>query len=409
VCRVGVPKLADTSWNEADRTENVGWKGADLDLRDTYEKWGVTQGPLYNGETVSQGDVLQLDVTDIVQYYVTYRESMDLDNAGFAIFCHDSVVRNIYLTCGTGVSANQSPSLFIKYRETGEGYNTASLPWDGHALAFTLQTDDGRDTNIDYAAAAEASGGRLTVYINDAIGSDNYLTAAQVAALHDAGHDIAHHARQGGMGLNLGDAPDWVLGDTTDADSIAYWLDRQWLATAMGIALGDSVSEIVGLAYPSGGYNSATEAALFANQFTYGRAATGATSTNPSPTWGGGSPPTWLSWDNPSNLYAIGNKYNISQIVGAKEVDSTQQEVEDALQEMFGVAWSQGRAHAGLFAHDLKTSSYPSSTCDLDEWTWICEYVASRPDILWPTMQELVDIYLAGPHSTSDNRTWTHD
>lgn len=361
-------RISDTSWNEADRVADTAWVPALADRTEFWD-WGIPSKVAHNGEDIAPGDAITIDVTEVLQYWVDFHVVRDIDHAGFLIAASDGTSSSIYIPCGTGASANVSPSLIVKYTTS----TRKSWPWSGSPTVFAFTTDDAQDTNLDYMPLFESRGMRYTMFVsgNYIDGYDNdddsYLTASQIDSIYDVGVvEIASHGRAHRSMATIPTDPDTLYREYSTKwlvdDILGEWPDSTVVST-FAYAHGDTST--AGIDYiKSLGYRGAR---LAADQF-----------------WGITPTFKWDAAGDYSGVYTV-QKYTWSNWgAGDAEYAVIAENVYDAI----GRSWL--RDHEPIVTLSHSTSEITVSTA-----THILDYLASRKDVRVSTFGALVEDYRA--------------
>eukprot|EP00828_Plagiopyla_frontata_P036826 TRINITY_DN48515_c0_g1_i1.p2 TRINITY_DN48515_c0_g1~~TRINITY_DN48515_c0_g1_i1.p2 ORF type:complete len:334 (-),score=138.56 TRINITY_DN48515_c0_g1_i1:95-1048(-) len=257
-----------------------------------------------------------------------------------------------------------------------------TVPWNGHPLAFSFQTDDGDTATSRYAEIMEAHDARLTAFVmrkgvrEFASVWSQVLDIQQWRDLAARGHEIGHHSDH--------HQPVWGLAEITwgAVDSMQLELARDtWLAEVFPDSLLPDDEPSV-LAYPNGGVSLWAIKNLVAEQFLLGRCAGSGEGWSP-PGWAGAGWSTYLSWYDPVNLYNVAITGD-HELVGDADDDVTLADIRLNLRRVSARLLNQGQGALFTFCHSTKQSpTYPRGI-DYDELDWLLTAV-EESGLYWVT------------------------
>lgn len=362
-----------TSWQFADVANEIAWNPP-MSARRTWDEFGIHSERVTH--EIRGGHACRYDVTRALQIWSDNREVMA--NAGF-VMSNWRPFSYYYLAAGAHQAvANQQPMLVVTVSE-----RPRTLPWRGHALVFSFGTDDGDSANVHYMEACENHGVRLTAFVMRQGVREFYnnnpqkLSIAQWRDLVARGHEVGHHSDH--------HPGTWGLAEIAwgQQDSMNVELARgTWLDQVFGDD-GQTAGAVDVLAYPAGGVSLWAIKNLVNHDFVMGRCA-GGTEYWGLPTWGNSGMTTYLSWNDPVNLFNIAVTAHF-WLVGEKRQDVTLDDIRANLRRVTADMLNQGQAALITFCHSTKNALY-SNGVDYDEL-----------DMLLTAIQE-TGLYWIGTH-----------
>lgn len=305
-----------------------------------------------------------------------------------------AVVLLLLLLCGAGAQDDLEPG--PRYA-VGPGVvgaqRTASAGgiWNGHDYVVCWTFDDGHDDAVTWAGIANALGAKVTLYPSEGdIGSANYLSTAQMAALAVAGNEVSS---TGLSHYNTWGLQKFVSTDfNAIPDSLRTEVDGAWVEAITGVAPASWGVDIGWMNYESAiamqdeGYSGARAGYYYS-------ATRGVQVSADCPgarRWDGLAP---LRTDRPSNLYGIAAYPTSSDsepdiaIFGSTATEESQANIEAKIDA--ALAWSDANGNAPiiLIAHD----NPPASN---SEMVFAFNYLATL-DVWQPTVSEMIAEYLS--------------